>query len=126
MTFNASLLSAPAHPFQIRYIDRPRQTSSVRRHRVAVAARRVSVATVTAAAVLVGAIGAANAATVNSDGVIRTDPVRGEYRLAPGNQQPPGYVIPLGKASRLSGPMPGEFRLGPGNQVPPGVLVTLA
>ena len=24
------------------------------------------------------------------------DAVRGEFRLGPGNQQPPGYVIPLG------------------------------
>jgi hypothetical protein len=51
-----------------------------------------------------------------------TGPVRGEFRLAPGNQEPPGVVIPL----HPQGPVPGEFRLGPGNAMPPGVVVPLA
>ena len=98
MSFNASLLAPPANPFQIRYVDLPKNASSVRRHRVAVGARRVAIAFVAAAAIVGGAIGFAQAA--NSG--IRTDPVRGEYRLAPGNQEPPGYVIPLGEGSGLS------------------------
>jgi hypothetical protein len=48
-------------------------------------------------------------------------PVRGEFRLAPGNQQPLGIVIPLDS----QGAVPGEFRLGPGNATPPGVVVPL-
>jgi len=45
--------------------------------------------------------------------------VRGEFRLAPGNQQPPGVAIPLDG----QGAVPGEFRLGVGNAMPPGVVV---
>jgi hypothetical protein len=48
-------------------------------------------------------------------------PVRGEFRLAPGNQKPLGVVIPLDS----QGPVPGEFRLGPGNATPPGIVVRL-
>lgn len=50
-----------------------------------------------------------------------TGPVRGEFRLAPGNQQPLGVVTPLNSR----GVVPGEFRLGPGNAQPPGVVVPL-
>ena len=109
MTFNASLLAPPANPFQIRYVDASRDASSVRRHRLAVAARRVAISTVAAATILVAAIGVANAATVNSDGEVHTDPVRGEYRLGPGNITPPGYVIPLDARPGLSGRVPSEF-----------------
>jgi hypothetical protein len=49
-------------------------------------------------------------------------PVPGEFRLAPGNQTPPGIVIPLNS----QGAVPGEFRLGPGNATPPGVVVPLS
>ena len=52
-------------------------------------------------------------------------PIRGEYRLAPGNQEPPGYVIPLDRGLGLSNPKPGEYRLGSGNQEPLGVVVPL-
>ena len=48
-------------------------------------------------------------------------PVRGEFRLAPGNQQPLGIVIPLDS----HGAVPGEFKLGPGNATPPGIVVPL-
>jgi hypothetical protein len=48
-------------------------------------------------------------------------PVPGEFRLAPGNQQPLGVVVPLAG----QGAVPGEFRLGPGNATPPGVVVPL-
>jgi hypothetical protein len=50
-----------------------------------------------------------------------TGPVRGEFRLAPGNQLPLGVVIPLDSR----GIVPGEFRLGPGNAQPPAVVVPL-
>jgi hypothetical protein len=49
----------------------------------------------------------------------------GEFRLGPGNLQPPGVVIPLAGGSRAPGPVRGEFRLGPGNQQPPGVVIPL-
>ena len=42
--------------------------------------------------------------------------VPGEFRLAPGNNQPPGMVVPLGP-TRVTG----EFRLAPGNNQPPGL-----
>jgi hypothetical protein len=45
-------------------------------------------------------------------------PVPGEFRLGPGNNQPPGIKVEL---HGPAGPMPGEFRLGPGNNQPPGV-----
>jgi len=109
MTFNASLLAPSANPFQIRYVDASRDASSVRRHRLAIAARRVAIATVAGAAIVAAAIGVANAATVNSDGEVHTDPVRGEYRLGPGNITPPGYVIPLDARPGLSGRVPSEF-----------------
>lgn len=51
-----------------------------------------------------------------------TGPVPGEFRLAPGNQTPPGIVVPLNSL----GAVPGEFRLGPGNATPPGVVVPLS
>ena len=104
MTFNASLLAPPANPFQIRYVDQPRNASSVRRHRVAVAARRVAIGFVAAAAIVGAAIGFAQAA--NSDH--RTDPGRGEDSLAPGNQEPPGYVIPLDAGLGPSGLQPNK------------------
>ncbi|HEX5012666.1 MAG TPA: hypothetical protein VFV72_00810 [Candidatus Limnocylindrales bacterium] len=104
MTFNASLLSPPIRPFQIDYVDTPRHASSVRRHRLAVAARRVAISFVAGGAIVAAAIGFANAA--NSG--VGTDPVRGEYRLAPGNQEPPGYVIPLKRGLGLSGRVPSE------------------
>ena len=53
------------------------------------------------------------------------DPVRGEFRLGPGNQEPTGYVIPLRQGKVSSDPRPGEFRVGPGNVLPPGVVVPL-
>jgi len=123
MTFDASLLAPPANPFQIRYVDTTRDASSVRRHRLAMAARRVAIATVAGAAIVAAAIGVANAATVNSNGEVHTDPVRGEYRLAPGNLQPPGYVIPLDRGLGLSDPASSAFRfVGPKNVAPPGIV----
>ena len=44
--------------------------------------------------------------------------VPGEFRLAPGNNQPPGVVVRLGVPS----PIPGDFRLAPGNNTPPGLV----
>ena len=46
-------------------------------------------------------------------------PMPGEFRLAPGNLQPPGIMVPV-RSSRIRS-VPGEFRLAPGNLQPPGV-----
>jgi hypothetical protein len=99
MSFNATLLAPPIKPFHINYVDEPRNASSVRRHRAAMAARRVAIAFVAAATIAAAAIGFAQAANAP----VRTDPVRGEFRLAPGNQEPPGYVIKLDAGQGLSG-----------------------
>ena len=44
--------------------------------------------------------------------------IPGEFRLAPGNNTPPGVVVRLGVPS----PFPGDFRLAPGNNTPPGLV----
>jgi hypothetical protein len=51
-------------------------------------------------------------------------PMPGEFRLAPGNGEPPGIVVPRARATTVQ-PMPGEFRLGPGNAEPVGITVPL-
>jgi hypothetical protein len=98
------------NPFLIRYVDVPRDAVSVRRHRLAVAARRGAIVAVAAVTVLGAGIGfslanGANAALINA-AVVATDPVRGEFRLGPGNLTPPGYVIPLDAESGLSDRVP--------------------
>ena len=45
------------------------------------------------------------------------DPVPGEFRLGPGNNQAPGVVVRLG----VPEPFPGDFRLSPGNLPPVGL-----
>jgi hypothetical protein len=47
-------------------------------------------------------------------------PRPGEFRLAPGNQQPVGVVVPGHREVDLD-PRAGEFRLAPGNLPPAGV-----
>jgi hypothetical protein len=69
----------------------------------------------------IGIAGLIAAAQVVSGVAPATGPVRGEFRLAPGNQQPPGIVVPVNS----QGAVPGEFRLGPGNALPPSVVVPL-
>lgn len=123
MNSTSALYRPVPTPFNIRYVALSGEVSSVRRHRMAVAARRVAIAVVAAATIIVAGIGFSEAA--NAANADRTDPVRGEYRLAPGNQQPPGYVIPLDRGLGLSDPKPGEYRLGSGNQEPLGVVVPL-
>jgi hypothetical protein len=44
--------------------------------------------------------------------------VPGEFRLGPGNNQPPGIKVAAPAAA-----VPGEFRLGPGNNQPPEITV---
>jgi hypothetical protein len=44
-------------------------------------------------------------------------PAPGEFRLAPGNNQPPGLV-----RFEIADPVPGDFRLAPGNNQPPGMV----
>ena len=45
-------------------------------------------------------------------------PVAGDFRLAPGNNQPQGVVVRLG----MPEPFPGDFRLAPGNAQPQGIV----
>ncbi|HET9346896.1 MAG TPA: hypothetical protein VFO05_14480 [Candidatus Limnocylindrales bacterium] len=141
MTFDAS--QYPAHLLTIRYVDPPRDAVPVRRSGQALV--KAAIVMAAAAILIVGAIGFAQAAPTAPDRVTDHGPVRGEFRLAPGNQQPPGYVVPLGKASdqpdrdggpagewrpslipihggvSLSIPKPGEIFVGP---KPPGRVPT--
>ena len=121
MNSTSTLYRPVPTPFNIRYVALSGEVSSVRRHRIAVAVRRVAIAVVAAATIIVAGIGFSEA--VNAANPARTDPVRGEYRLAPGNQQPPGYVIPLDRGLGLSSPATSAFRLvGPKNVTPPGIV----
>ncbi|HEX5825961.1 MAG TPA: hypothetical protein VFY23_00450 [Candidatus Limnocylindrales bacterium] len=55
--------------------------------------------------------------------------VPGEFRLGPGNNQPPGIREERPEvAPRLAvpGAVPGEFRLGPGNNAAPGLVPAVA
>jgi hypothetical protein len=127
-------------PYLIRYVDLPRDAVSIRRHRVGETLRRTLLAIVVAATLIVAAIGFASPARPSAG---NGDPVPGEFRLGPGNQQPPGVVntlerrplaetwvpsvppvvaLPIRDDAPSSDPAPGEFRLGPGNQQPPGVV----
>jgi hypothetical protein len=69
------------------------------------------------AGIAIGIAGLFAAAHAGSPVAPARGPVPGEFRLAPGNEQPLGVVVPL----VASGSVPGEFRLGPGNAMPPGV-----
>jgi hypothetical protein len=75
----ATFVEPAPNPFRIRYVDVPRDASSVRRHRLAVAVRRAAIVAVAAAAIVVAGIG---------------------FSLA--NEANPGYVIPLDAESGLS------------------------
>jgi hypothetical protein len=115
---------APLSAFQIRYVDLPRDAvparSGARARRVATYLYRAAVAALVAVTLALVVYGFASAQAPTAG-----DPVRGEFRLGPGNQQPPGYVIPLRQGKVSSDPQPGEFRVGPGHQRPPGVVVPL-
>ena len=80
--------------FQIQYVDVPRDATPLRfasrPRRVATRVGRAAIALFAAATLAFVVFGFANAEP-RSPG----DPVRGEFRLGPGNQEPPGYVIPL-------------------------------
>ena len=91
MTFDAS--QYPAHLLKIRYVDPPRDAVPVRQNGQA----QVKAVLVTAAAaiLLVAGIGFANAVPTAPGSVSDGNPVPGEFRLGPGNQRPPGYVVPL-------------------------------
>jgi hypothetical protein len=84
---------------------------------------------IAAAVIGFGAGYAANGSSSAGEGAARkidVRPVPGEFRLAPGLDQPPGVVVPLsGTAGIKVGPVPGEFRLAPGLDQPPGVAVPL-
>jgi hypothetical protein len=75
----ATFFEPAPNAFGIRYVDVPRDASSVRRHRLAVAVRRVAIVVVAAAAILVAGIGFSSANEANQ-----------------------GYVIPLDAESGLS------------------------
>ena len=88
-------------PYTIQYVDLPRDAVSIRRRRFLEAIRRNLLVIVGVAALAVAGIGIASAQpSVGSD-----VPVTGEFRLGPGNQQPPGYVIPLDTESGVSAPV---------------------
>jgi hypothetical protein len=104
MSFNASLLSPPIAPFQIRYVDTPRNASSVRRHRVAVAARRVAIAFVAAAAIVGAAIGFAQAGTA----AVRTEGQQPNAAIPSIAPAQPGNVIKIDAGPGLSGLQPNK------------------
>jgi hypothetical protein len=108
----------PAHLFNIRYVDPPRDAVPVRRRGRTI--RRFALGFAAGAVLVAAAIGFAEAARSAPGAARDTDPGPGEFRLGLGLQQPPGYVVPLPKQ-----PVPGEYHLGPGNQQPPGVVVPL-
>jgi len=91
---DSALFPIQVSPFQIRYVDLPRDASPVRipsrPRRVASRLSRAAIAVLAAATLAFVAFGFANAQPGGPG-----DAVRGEFRLAPGNQEPPGYVIPL-------------------------------
>lgn len=111
--------------FTIDYIGAPENAVPNRRpargRRIAIAVASAAVALGLAAGIA-AAIGSGGSRPSAADDASVAAP--GEFRLAPGNQQPPGVVIPLPKAA-VAG-VPGEFRLAPGNQQPPGVVVSPA
>jgi hypothetical protein len=59
-------------------------------------------------------------ATAPVSGAVSLAPRPGEFRLAPGNQQPVGVAVAAQRAIDLS-PKAGEFRLAPGNLQPVGI-----
>jgi hypothetical protein len=127
MTVQLDRLEPSLSRYLITYVDAPRNAVAVRR-RPSSRRRAAAAASVGAAAlVLAGAIAAGAfrpAVQARPAGDCGHGAVPGEFRLGPGNQQPPGVVVP---ADRLAHPVaeqvPGEFRLGPGLAEPPGVVV---
>ena len=95
MTFDAS--QYPAHLLKIRYVDSPRNAVPVRRSGQALV--KAALVSAAAAVLLVAGIGIAQAIPAAPGSVANPDAVLGEFRLGPGNQQPPGYVVSLGKVS---------------------------
>jgi hypothetical protein len=91
MTFDPSRY--PVHLVKIRYVDPPRNAVPVRRSGQALV--KAALVTAAAAFLLVAGIGFAQAVPAAPDRVTDAGPVRGEFRLGAGNQQPPGYEVPL-------------------------------
>jgi hypothetical protein len=73
-----------------------------------------------AAAAMGGGVAAPAGTTHKVAAPAVTSAVPGEFRLGPGNNQPPGITVGL---PATGGSVPGEFRLGPGNNQPPGITV---
>jgi len=92
--FNSTLYPIQVSPFQIRYVDLSRDAVPVRPAQAGGARTtsrtRAAIGVVVAAVLAIAIYGFANAQSPSAG-----DPVRGEFRLGPGLQQPPGYVIPL-------------------------------
>ena len=107
--------SVPFYP----HIRESADTSKPGRWRLPVAIASLGAIGITA--LIAAAQLGSGAAQIDGGVTPATDPVRGEFRLAPGNQEPLGIVIPLDAQDAV----PGEFRLGPGNAQPPGVVVPL-
>jgi hypothetical protein len=134
-TFTDAAASPPIAPYRIRYVGEPGYTMPVRRQdRTRATVVRATIAVLFAVAVALAGVMAVRALTAGAAAApIDMKPVPGEYRLGPGNQVPPGVVVPLAKNPGAAPvewrpslvPAPGEFRLGPGNQAPPGVQIPL-
>ena len=133
-SFTDAAASPPIAPYRIRYVGEPGDTMPVRRpSRARALAARGAIAVLLAIALaLAGALVVRSIAAGNVAAPIDMKPVPGEFRLAPGNQVPPGVVVPVAKAPAAPAewkpslvPVRGEFRLAPGNQVPPGIQIPL-
>ena len=76
---------------------------------------------VLASAVAGFGLGYAATHTTSRSAVVAPDvtPRVGEFRLAPGLQQPPGIAVP--NVRPMASPVPGDFRLAPGNLPPEGL-----
>jgi hypothetical protein len=113
----------PIGSFGIQFIGEPRDAHPIYRRESP--RRRAAAIVAVAAAFFLAGMAFATASSPAVRPAVDTAPVRGEFRLAPGNQQPPAIVVPLTKGGGLTTPVRGEFRLAPGNQQPPGVIVPL-
>ena len=114
----------PIGSFGIQFIGEPQDAHPIYR-RESPRRRAAAIVAVAAAFFLAGMAFATASRPADRRPSVDSAPVRGEFRLAPGNQQPPGILVPLDQGSKLSDPVPGEYRVGPGNQPPPGVIVPL-
>jgi hypothetical protein len=127
MTVHLDRVEPSLSRYLISYVDAPKHFVPVRRP-ASFRRRSVAVASIGALALVVaGAVGiGVNRPSAEATPAARAgyEAAPGEFRLGPGNAQPPGVVVPAGNApTSVSDAAPGEFRLGPGLAQPPGVVV---